>query len=64
MVAATDSNCSCAGDLLREIVLDLVVTSDRGSTVAERTDMADRIEDLVASPEFKASIISLIQPSA
>ena len=64
VVAATDTDCGCAGDLLREITVDVVVTSDRGSTVTERTDVADRIRDLVASPEFRASIINLIQASA
>lgn len=64
VVTADDSACGCTGDLLREIVVDIVVTSDRGSSVTERTDAADRISDLVASTEFRASIISLIQASA
>lgn len=64
VVAADDNDCSCTGDLLREVVVDIVVTSDRGSTVTERTDVADRIEDLVATTEFRESIINLIQASA
>lgn len=64
VVAATDTDCGCTGDLLREVVVDVVVTSDRGSTVTERTDVADRVRDLVASPEFRESIINLIQASA
>lgn len=64
VVSTEDSECSCAGALLREYAVDLVVTVPPGSTAAERTDLEARIVDLVASSEFSASIISLIQPSA
>lgn len=64
VVATVDSECSCAGSLLREYITDIVVTVPPGSTAAERTDLEARISDLVASPEFSASIISLIQPNA
>lgn len=64
VVATVDSDCSCAGSLLREYITDIVVTVPPGSTATERTDLEARISDLVASAEFSASIISLIQPNA
>lgn len=64
VVATVDSECSCAGTLLREYITDIVITVPPGSTAAERTDLEARISDLVASPEFSASIISLVQPNA
>lgn len=64
VVASEDSECSCAGALLREYIVDIVATVPPGSTSAERTDLDARITDLVASAEFTASITNLIQPNA
>lgn len=64
VVAATDSECACAGSLQREYICDIVVTIPPGSTLAERTDLEARIGDLTANAAFAASVINLIQPSA
>ena len=64
VVASEDSECSCAGALLRDYIVDIVVTVPPGSTSAERTDLEVRITDLVASPEFSGSITNLVQPNA
>lgn len=64
VVATVDSSCSCDGSLLREYIVDIVTTVPPGSTSTERTDLAARIEDLVASAQFIASITNLVQPNA
>lgn len=64
VVAATDSECSCAGSLLREYIADIVITVPPGSTAAERDDLHDRIKDLVVTPQFEASLVNLVQSSA
>lgn len=64
VVATVDSECACVGSLLREYILDIVVSVPAGSLAAERTDLQARIEDLVTSPEFSGSVTNLVQPSA
>lgn len=61
VVATTDSDCSCAGDLLRTMYLSIESTFAPGATLAERTDFYDRLVALVASPEFSGSIKALTQ---
>lgn len=64
VIASVDSECTCAGEVLREYITDIVVTVPPGSTSAERTDLLARITDLVGKAEFTASITSLVQPNA
>lgn len=64
IVVTSDSTCGCTGDVLRTYYVRVEVTEPAGSSAAERTDVATRIKDLVASPEFQASIMNLTQPSA
>lgn len=61
IIATESSACSCAGDVLR--VADAVISFrlDKGLTLAERTDFALRLKDLVASAQFQASITNLEQ---
>lgn len=65
IVAATDSDCSCAGSVLRTYRYDEgKVSIPAAALAAERTDFALRLKDLVASAAYQASITSLTQPSA
>lgn len=64
VIAAVDSVQAVAGEMLREYFVDIVFTVPAGATLAERTSVEDRINDLVALAPFKASITSLIQPSS
>jgi len=64
IVAAVDSGCSCTGSVLREAIVDIVVTLERTATAAERTDLQARIVALVQTPEFSGSVINLVQPSS
>lgn len=64
VVAAEESACSCPGQVLRRLDADFNIRMDPSATVAERTDFALSLKDLVASPEFQASIISLQTPAA
>lgn len=64
VVQTADSDYYAAGTLLRDHIVDLVVTFAPGVLAAERTDVLDRIQDLVLTSEFTASISSLVQPSA
>lgn len=57
-------SCDCPDGVARENFADLVVTVAKSSTTAERTDLALSLKDLTASPEFQASVISLLAPSA
>lgn len=63
VVADEASSCACPGQVVRSADADLAIRMDPGMTLAERTDFALRLKDLVASPEFQASIISLQQPT-
>lgn len=64
VVATSDSECACTGALLREYVVDLVVTVPPGSLAAERDDLLQRIQDLVLTAQFESSVSSLVQPNA
>ena len=54
----------CCDVAERLSTVDIVVTVPRSAGADERTAMGNSIKDLVASPEFLASISSLITPSA
>ena len=56
--------CACEGDVASEDFVDLIVTFGKGNTTARRTDVLDRLQDLVLTTEFTASVTSLLQPSA
>lgn len=63
IVATADSACSCIGEVLRSGDVTVAFRMDLGMTTAERTDLADRLKDLVTSAQFRASIINLeVQP--
>lgn len=64
IVAEEASSCACPGDVVKVSDLNLSFRLDKGLTTAERTDFALRVKDLVASPEFQASIINLALPAA
>lgn len=64
VVAAEASECACPGQVLRRLDADVSIRMDPGATLAERTDFALSLKDLVASPEFQASIISLQTPAS
>lgn len=60
----SDAECACPGGVIRENFADVVVTVSTSASSVERTDIALSLKDLVASPEFQASIINLQTPSA
>lgn len=64
VVQTADSDYYAAGTLLREHIVDIVVTYAPGAIAAERTDVLARITDLVGKTEFTASMTNLVQPSA
>lgn len=64
VVQTEASACGCPGDVLRRLDADLNIRLDPSATTAERTDFALSLQDLVASPEFQASIINLQVPAA
>lgn len=63
VVAEEASACACPGSVIRVANADINIRMDLGMTLAERTDFADRIKDLVSHADFRASIISLTQPT-
>lgn len=60
----SEAECACPGGVVRENFADIVVTISSSAPAAERTDLALSLQDLVATPEFQASITSLQTPSA
>jgi hypothetical protein len=64
IVATVDSECACAGDVLRTYYVRIEVTLPYGATPAERIDINDQIQSLVNTTQWNASIESLIQPSS
>lgn len=59
IVAAADSDCSCAGTLLRKSTVHISVWVPASSTAAERTDLWNRIKDLAASAPFSNAVQNL-----
>lgn len=59
-----DSSCACTGDVLRTNYVKVDVSIGAGSPLSERTDLWTRLRDLIASPEFKASVENLVQASS
>ena len=59
VVATTDTDCSCAGTLLRtsSCQVDFWLAAD--STVAERTDLYLRIKDLIATSTVSNAVENL-----
>lgn len=64
VIATEEAACKCPGELLRETTVNITVTTAASSTTAELTDISLRVKDLAASPEFLATLASLIQPSS
>lgn len=52
------------GEIIRVSDVDIVVRSEQNATASELADLYLRIKDLVASPEFKASVETLTTPAA
>ena len=64
IVATVDSDCACAGDVLRTYYVKMEITIPAGSTAAERVDLDDQIQALVATSQWIGSVESLTQPSS
>lgn len=62
-VATEASACACPGGILGTDYVRFEVSIASASSAADRLDLWTRIRDLVASPEFKASITDLTQAS-
>lgn len=63
-VAVDASACACPGGVLGTDYIRIETSVSPVTTAGERTDLWTRIRDLVASPEFMASIENLSQASA
>jgi hypothetical protein len=63
IVAATDSDCSCAGSVQRAYRFTWTLEEPNTGTTAERTDWEARISDLTGTSQFGAFLINLIKPS-
>lgn len=59
IVAAVDTDCSCAGGLLRTSTWQLSVWVPASSTAAERLDLYNRIKDSLVSAPVIAGIQNL-----
>lgn len=64
VVATENSSCGCVGTVLRTAYADITVDFDPTATAAERQDVRKRIQSLVLTTEWIASIDNLTQASA
>lgn len=63
VIATEDSDCSCAGTVLRTAYVDISADFHPTSTLAERTDMLARLRALVLTTQFGDSYLNLTQPA-
>jgi hypothetical protein len=63
VVATTDSDCSCAGAVLRTYRLRVESEEPVTGTLAERQDLLDRIQDLVLTTQFEQFILNNVKPT-
>jgi hypothetical protein len=59
VVATVDGACTCAGGLLRTSTIQLSVWVPQSSTAAERTDLYNRLKDLVLSAPVSNGVQNL-----
>lgn len=59
IVAVADTDCACAGSVLRESGFDVHGWFAPGSTEAERLDLYNRLVALVATDQFKETFTKL-----
>lgn len=59
VVATSDSECACTGGLLRNSTIQLSVWVPQSSTSAERTDLYNRLKDLVLSAPVSNGVSNL-----
>lgn len=60
--AASDSTCACTGELLSRGICDINVQVPANFTTAERQDLVDRAQAMVALAIFDSSV-ALLEPS-
>lgn len=56
---AEATECACPGTVLRNQILDIVFTASASGTTAERQEMLDQLDDLVADTQFRNSFLNL-----
>lgn len=61
---AEDSACGCEGDVLGTITGYIDIQLNGALDTAARTDFLAQLQDLIATAEFTASVVSLEQPFA
>lgn len=64
VVAASDSECACAGDVLRYGTFIGTFLLPDTSTAAERTDLRLRAKDLISNSLVTDAVDNLITPNA
>lgn len=64
IVATVDSDCACAGDVLRTYYAKIELVIPSGSTAAERVNFDDEIQSLVLTTQWIAAVETLVQPSS
>lgn len=62
-VATTDSDCSCAGSVLRTMRMRLELEKPLTGTLAERTDILEQLRDLVLTPQFENFVLYDVKPT-
>lgn len=63
VVATEDTDCVCAGGILRWERCRIQVEIPQNGTTAERTDVGLRIKDLLANAQVQATLANLVMPA-
>lgn len=58
VVAESDSACACAGTPLYENTVSVTSHFSTKSTTADRQDILDQLDDLIADADFRASFVN------
>jgi hypothetical protein len=64
IVQTEDTACACAGSLLRTGNVTIEALLPLTSTTAERTDLYERLKDLIEDSQFIAAIENLVLPTS
>lgn len=64
IVATEDSDCQCAGSVLRVYRLRVELEEPVNGTLAERTDLLLRLQGLVLTAQFESFVKNLVKPAS
>lgn len=64
IVATADTDCTCAGDVLRTYNATITILLPVTGTTTERDDFEKRVKDFVADSQFASAVKDLVLPTS